>query len=150
MAQFKSEQFLPTTIDKAWDFFSSPGNLNLITPENMRFTIKTELPEKVFTGLLISYKVSPVPLIRFNWTTKITGVNEPYYFIDEQIRGPYKIWRHEHQFREINGGVLMTDIVTYEIGKYFFGWLAGKLFVHRKVKEIFNYRYSKLEELFPK
>ena len=149
MADFKSEQFLPTTIDKAWDFFSSPGNLNLITPENMRFTIKTELPEKIFTGLLISYKVSPAPLVRFNWTTKNTDVTEPFYFIDEQIRGPYKIWRHEHQFREINGGVLMTDIVTYEIGKSFLGWLAGKLFVHRKVREIFDYRYAKLEELFP-
>lgn len=150
MTEFKSEQFLPTTIGEAWDFFSSPGNLNLITPENMRFTIKSELPEKVFSGLLISYKVSPSPLLRFNWTTKITDVNEPFYFIDEQIHGPYKIWRHEHLFREVSGGILVTDIVTYEIGKSFFGWMAGKLFVHRKVKEIFRYRHSKLEVLFQK
>jgi ligand-binding SRPBCC domain-containing protein len=149
MTHFKSEQFLPATIGKAWDFFSSPVNLNLITPENMRFTIKTELPEKVFTGLLISYRVSSAPLIYFNWTTKITDVNEPFYFIDDQIRGPYKSWRHEHQFREVPGGVMMTDIVTYKIGKSFFGWIAGKLFVHRKVKEIFAYRHAKLKELFP-
>lgn len=116
----------------------------------MHFKIKSAVPEKIYTGLLISYHVSPLPFLKFNWVTKITGVDEPFTFTDEQIKGPYKIWQHQHQFHAVEGGVLMKDIVRYEIGKSFFGWIAGKLFVHRKVKKIFDYRHAKLELLFPK
>jgi ligand-binding SRPBCC domain-containing protein len=150
MPQLKIEQLLPITIDTAWDFFSSPANLNVITPESMRFTIISELPDKIYSGLLIHYKISPLPFTRFNWTTKITDVEDPFFFADEQIKGPYKLWRHEHMFEIVPGGVKITDTVTYEIGKSFLGWIAGKLFVHKKVKKIFSFRKKKLDELFPK
>ena len=72
------------------------------------------------------------------------------YFVDEQRKGPYRIWHHEHYFKKVDGGVLMTDKLYYAIGKSVFGWLAGKLFVHKKVRAIFEFRGKQLEELFGK
>jgi len=146
----KSEQFLPVTIEKAWEFFSNPKNLNEITPENMSFKILTELPTKVHEGLLIKYKVSPLLNIPMNWVTRICKVDEPNLFMDEQLEGPYKVWKHEHHFKKVDDGVLMTDIVTYDIGKGFLGDIAGWLFVHARVEGIFTYRKTKLEQLFGK
>jgi len=86
--------------------------------------------------------------IAMGWVTEITHIREKEYFVDEQRRGPYLIWHHEHHFRAVEGGVIMTDLLHYDIGKSIFGWIAGKLFVHKKVKQIFEYRYTTLETLF--
>jgi ligand-binding SRPBCC domain-containing protein len=86
--------------------------------------------------------------IPVNWVTEITHIKDLAYFVDEQRKGPYRMWHHEHHFKEVPEGVLMTDILHYEIGKSIFGWLAGKLFVHRKVKEIFQYRNKILSTYF--
>jgi ligand-binding SRPBCC domain-containing protein len=75
-------------------------------------------------------------------------VVEKKFFVDEQRQGPYHIWHHEHHFEATPNGVLMTDILHYDIGKSIFGWLAGKLFVDKQVQAIFDYRYKKLESLF--
>jgi ligand-binding SRPBCC domain-containing protein len=86
--------------------------------------------------------------IPVDWYTEITHLKELEFFVDEQRKGPYKVWHHEHRFKEVEHGVLMTDILHYDIGKWIFGWMAGKLFVHKKVKEIFSYRYQVLETYF--
>ena len=84
------------------------------------------------------------------WVTEITHIMEGKYFVDEQRKGPYKTWHHEHHFEEVDGGVMMTDILHYDIGKSLFGWIAGKLFVHKKVSEIFDFRFKALESYFKK
>ena len=145
----RTEQFLPISLDEAWDFFSSPANLNEITPETMTFRVLSELPDKMYPGLMINYKVSPVLNIPLSWTTEITHVSHQKYFVDEQRLGPYNIWHHEHHFEAMKGGVMMRDILHYDIGKSFIGVIVGHLFIHRKVRSIFDYRFRKLELLFP-
>ena len=145
----KTTQFLPLSIEEAWAFFSSPANLNNITPSDMSFDITSEVPEKMYEGLIITYKVSPFLNLPLDWVTEITHISEPHYFVDEQRKGPYRIWLHEHHFRQVEGGVEMTDILYYDVGKWVFGWLASWLFVDRKVRQIFSFREKKLEELFP-
>lgn len=145
----KTTQFLPVPLEEAWAFFSSPANLDTITPESMTFRVLSDLPGKIYPGLIINYKVAPVFRIPLHWTTEITHVSEGVYFVDEQRSGPYRIWHHEHHFEERDGGVLMTDILHYDIGKWLLGRLAGALFVDAKVKAIFAYRYEKLQKIFP-
>jgi ligand-binding SRPBCC domain-containing protein len=150
MKSLRQEQFLPISINEAWEFFSSPKNLNQVTPKELNFEITSEVPDKMYEGLIICYKIKPMLNIKVNWCTEITHIKRLEFFIDEQRKGPYKIWHHEHHFREVEGGVVMTDILYYDIGKSIFGWIAGKLFVNKKVKEIFDYRYKALENYFEK
>lgn len=146
----RSEQFLPISLEKAWDFFSSPKNLNEITPADITFKILSDLPEKMYPGLIINYKVAPVLNIPLAWTTEITQVVPMQYFVDEQRKGPYHIWHHEHHFEEVEGGVMMRDILHYDIGRWLLGDLMGALFIHKKVKGIFDFRFRKLETMFGK
>ena len=148
MKKLKQEQFLPLNIDEAWDFFATPLNLNKITPDDMVFIFTSKVPDKMYSGLIISYKIKPFLNIPLNWVTEITHIEDKAYFVDEQRKGPYNIWHHEHHFKAVDGGVLMTDILHYDIGKSIFGWLAGKLFVNKKVKQIFEYRNKMLVEVF--
>lgn len=114
----------------------------------MVFEIKSELPEKMYEGLIIIYRIKPMLNIPIDWCTEITHIKEKEFFVDEQRKGPYSMWHHEHHFKTVEGGVLMTDILYYDIGKSIFGWMAGKLFVHNKIRDIFNYRYQILETYF--
>lgn len=114
----------------------------------MVFEITSKVPDKIYEGLLINYKIKPMMNVVVHWCTEITIVKPLCYFVDEQRKGPYKLWHHEHHFKAADGGVMMTDILNYDIGKSVLGWLAGELFVHRKVKQIFEYRYKVLEEYF--
>ena len=104
MYQLKRTQFIKTDLKTAWDFFSSPGNLKKITPDYMGFDVKTELPDKMYEGLMIEYTVKPLLGIPMNWITEIKTVKELEFFVDEQRKGPYKIWHHEHHFKEVDGG----------------------------------------------
>jgi ligand-binding SRPBCC domain-containing protein len=77
-------------------------------------------------------------------------VQEHLFFVDEQRFGPYRLWHHQHLFRKIDGGVEMTDIVHYKNPLWFLGDLANWLFVKKKLRHIFDYRFKKVEELFGK
>lgn len=149
MKQLLFTQFLPITLDEAWTFFANPANLNLITPDKMHFKTIGEVPDKMHDGLLIRYKIKPMMNIPMNWVTKIISVKEKESFADMQLKGPYKLWLHEHHFKAVPGGVMMTDDLKYDIGIGPLGWIAGKLWVDRQVNEIFRYRENKLKELFP-
>jgi len=150
MKRLKQEQFLPITLDEAWHFFATPKNLNEITPSDMIFEIVSVLPEKMYAGMLINYRLKPMLNIPISWCTEITHIKEKEYFVDEQRQGPYKMWHHEHHFKAVDGGVLMTDILHYDIGKWIAGWIASKLFVDKKVNAIFEYRSKMLETYFKK
>jgi ligand-binding SRPBCC domain-containing protein len=143
-------QKLPITLEKAWSFFSNPYNLREITPPQMNFQIQHTLPEKVYEGMFIGYKVSPLAGIPMEWVTEITHVKEPYFFIDEQRKGPYEIWHHEHHFEEIENGILMTDKLYYSLPFGFLGRAVNRLVVRNKVLDIFGYRKKVLENLFRK
>jgi len=141
---------MPITLDMAWDFFSSPLNLAKITPNNMGFKVTSDYnaETKVYAGMIITYKISPVLGIKMNWMTEITHVAEKQYFVDEQRFGPYAMWHHQHHFKEIEGGVLMNDILHYAIPYGAIGRLSNSIFVGNKVKQIFAYREKAIEKLF--
>ena len=148
MYQLNRKQIVKTDLKTCWDFFSSPQNLKKITPEYMGFNIKYELPEKMYEGLMIEYTVKPVLGIPMTWVTEIKTVKDNLFFVDEQRKGPYKIWHHEHHFKEVDGGIEMTDIVSYEIPLGIIGRLAHSLFVRKKLESIFNYRIQMVDEIF--
>tara|TARA_B100001109_G_C18863085_1_gene475153 strand:+ start:91 stop:552 length:462 start_codon:yes stop_codon:yes gene_type:complete len=140
---------LPIDISDAWNFFSDPRNLNKITPENMGFHITSDFFQKeMYEGMIITYKVSPFGGLKLNWMTEITHINQDSFFVDEQRVGPYKVWHHEHHFKAIEGGVEMTDIVNYVVPMGFLGRLIEPILVRPKLKQIFDYRTSKMVELF--
>lgn len=149
MKKLEFVQDLPISLEEAWAFFSSPKNLNEITPPEMNFRILDELSEKMYPGMFIRYRIVPFLGIPMYWVTELTHIREGEFFVDEQRSGPYKIWHHEHHFTPIPGGVRMTDKLYYDIGMGPLGWLAGQLFVHKQVRSIFDYRYTKLQQLFP-
>jgi ligand-binding SRPBCC domain-containing protein len=146
----KTEQKLPISLEEAWVFFSSPKNLNEITPKDMGFVITNSPSPKMFAGQIITYKVSPLAGIKMDWMTEITQVADRQYFIDEQRFGPYALWHHQHHFEEIDGGVLMRDEVNYKLPFGLLGVLAHLVFVKNKLKQIFDYRHKVLEERFGK
>jgi len=145
------EQMIPASIPEVWDFISSPKNLKKITPEYMGFDIVTKnLPEKMYPGIIIAYDVKPFLGIKMRWISEITHVKELEYFIDEQKSGPYRLWHHQHHIKSIEGGVLMTDLVNYQPPFGFIGSIANKLVIKGQLKEIFDFRTKKIEELFGK
>ena len=146
MYQLKRTQIIKTDLQSAWDFFSSPKNLKKITPDYMGFDIKTDLPEKMYEGLMIEYTVKPLLGIPMNWVTEIKTVKDLKFFVDEQRVGPYKIWHHEHHFKEVEEGIEMTDIVSYELPFGILGRLMHPILVRKKLEEIFDYRFKAVEE----
>jgi len=129
MYQLKRQQLVKTDMATCWDFFSSPGNLQKITPKYMGFDVLTEVPEKMYEGLMIEYRVRPLLGIPMNWITEITHVKEHQFFVDEQRKGPYRIWHHEHHFETVDNGVLMSDIVSYELPFGILGKIAHPILV---------------------
>lgn len=141
-------QKLPIEVDEAWDFLSDPKNLKTITPDYMGFNILSGADRTMYPGQIIQYIVTPVAGIPTKWVTEITHVKEGEYFVDEQRFGPYALWHHKHFIRPIENGVEMEDIVDYKLPMGNLGRLAHPILVKPKLKEIFDYRYTKLIELF--
>lgn len=139
--RIKSVQVLPVTLEQAWKFFSDPNNLQHITPKAMGFTVKSEAHgDRIYHGQIIEYSLKPLLGIKMYWMTEITHVQEYRFFVDEQRFGPYSLWHHQHHFKEVPGGVEMTDIVHYRIPLGWLGDLANALFVRRKLDKLFAYR----------
>lgn len=141
-------QNLPLTREEAWDFFSRPENLGRITPSDLGFEVTSPLPERMYAGMIVTYRVRPLAGLSVPWTTEITHVREPEFFVDEQRSGPYRFWHHQHRFEPISDGVCMTDLVHYQLP---FGWLGDCLAggtVGRRLERIFAYRRQVLTRLF--
>lgn len=116
----------------------------------MQFKITSDYTAetKMYAGMLITYIISPFFGLKMNWMTEITHVKEGEYFVDEQRFGPYALWHHQHHFKAIKGGVLMTDILDYAIPYGAIGRLANAVLVEKQVKQIFDYRVGAIERLF--
>ena len=144
----RKTQFLPITVDRAWEFLSNPKNLKVITPDYMGFHILSGADRPMFAGQIVQYIVTPVLGIKTKWVTEITHVVDKHYFVDEQRFGPYALWHHKHFIKAVDGGVEMEDIVDYKLPFGILGQLVHPVLVKPKLEEIFNYRAKKLEELF--
>jgi ligand-binding SRPBCC domain-containing protein len=143
MYQLRFEQKIPTNIENVWNFISDPRNLKKITPSYMGFQITNEpIAEKMYAGMIIAYKVTPLLSIPMQWVTEITHVQEMEYFVDEQRIGPYTLWHHQHRISEIEGGTLMQDIVSYKPPFGPLGILANSLIIESQLKSIFEYRFQ--------
>ncbi|RYD55077.1 MAG: hypothetical protein EOP56_17045 [Sphingobacteriales bacterium] len=145
------KQLINRPIEEVWAFFSNPGNLATLTPDYMNFRVTSETDiEHIYAGQIITYKVSPLLGIPLFWMTEITQVRELQFFIDEQRRGPYRLWHHQHHFSRQDGKTLMTDIVHYQLPLYILGNIAHAVFVKKQLHDIFDYRHRTIESLFNK
>ena len=142
------EQVLPVTMEQAWEFFSSPANLNEITPGELGFQITSPPCAEMFDGQIITYRVKIAPGVWMPWVTEIKCVDSGRSFVDEQRFGPYRFWHHRHHFEPAEGGVRMRDTVHYGLPLGPLGGLAHALFVRRKLEWIFNFRKQVLKERF--
>ena len=138
------EILLPRPLEEVFPFFADAQNLEAITPNWMSFSIITPKPIEMRVGTLIDYKlrVRGIPL---RWRSEITVWQPPFRFVDEQRRGPYRQWIHEHTFEARDGGTLCRDSVRYAV---LGGRIIERLFVRRDVETIFEFRQKKLREIF--
>lgn len=146
--KIETVQHINASIEECWAFFSSPENLKTITLDNMSFEIQDFDNKPMYPGQIITYTLKPLLGIKINWMTLITVAKENQYFIDEQRFGPYALWHHKHFFEATANGTKMTDIVHYALPFGYLGRMMNTLIVKNKLKEIFDYRHKKIEELF--
>ncbi|MCW1886840.1 SRPBCC family protein [Luteolibacter flavescens] len=142
------EQTLPLSLDEAWSFFSSPRNLEAMTPPDLGFRIIHCPSDTMHEGQIIEYRVKALPLLWMTWVTEIKAVEDRRSFIDEQRFGPYRFWHHRHTFEAVEGGVKMTDLVHYALPFGPLGEIAHGLFVRRKLEGIFRFRREELDRRF--
>jgi ligand-binding SRPBCC domain-containing protein len=145
----KRSQKLPIDLYQAWNFFSSPENLALITPPYMGFKITGGFKKaSMVKGMAINYIVKPVLNLPLKWETEIIQTRDYHSFIDVQRKGPYRLWHHIHMFKEDYNGIIMYDEIKYVVPFGCIGKIMHKLFIRKRIEDIFNYRKKKLKELF--
>ncbi|MDR6846542.1 SRPBCC family protein [Flavobacterium granuli] len=144
----ESVQYINASLEECWAFFSNPRNLQKITPKTMGFEITDFDNQSMYAGQIIQYKISPLLGLKLNWTTEITQIKDRVYFIDDQRFGPYSFWHHKHFFEATPNGVKMTDVIHYALPFGFLGRIVNALIVKNKLKEIFDYRFQKVNQLF--
>lgn len=144
----EAKQTLLVSKSDCWKFFSNPQNLQKITPPDMDFEIKSDLPSKVYAGQIIIYRIKLFPGIKISWVTEIKEVIEEEFFIDEQRFGPYKFWHHQHRFIETSSGIEIHDLVHYSIPFGMIGKIIHRIIIKKKLNRIFQYRRKILEEKF--
>ena len=144
-----SKQNVPATMEEVWQFFSDAKNLLAVTPPHLSLKVTNKVyGNVVYAGQVMTYTVKPLAGIPLAWMTEITHVEPQKYFVDEQRKGPYKLWHHQHHFKEIEGGVEMIDLVHYRLPAGILGNLANALVIKKELRKIFSYRYQKIVELF--
>jgi len=119
-------QWLPIPPAEAWRFFSSPRNLEKMTPPGMGFQIVSLPSETLYEGEIIQYRVKLMPGIWLPWVSEIKAIDEGKSFVDDQVSGPFKFWHHRHFFEEKEGGTLVGDLIHYAVGFGPFGEIAGR------------------------
>jgi ligand-binding SRPBCC domain-containing protein len=134
-------------LPEVFDFFSRAENLEALTPPWLNFKILDVKPQPVQQGTLINYslRIHGIPV---RWTSEIIEWEPPHRFVDLQLSGPYKLWRHEHRFETCQGGTLITDTINLALPLGFLGRLAYKIKLESDVKEIFAFREKTIRSLF--
>ena len=142
---YKSELLIAGPLDQVFPFFGDAANLEVITPPWLNFKIITPRPVEMRVGAIIDYRLR-VHGLPMRWRTLITCWEPPLRFVDEQLRGPYRVWVHEHTFESKGNKTLARDHVRYAPPG---GWITDRLFVRRDVERIFAYRTEALRRRFP-
>jgi len=145
--QLTREQWIDRPVDEVFSFFADAGNLETITPPWLRFRILTPRPIEMRSGALIDYtlRVRGLPI---RWTTEIVEWTPPHRFVDRQLRGPYRLWHHLHEFFAEGNRTRMLDTVDYVLPFGPLGRLAHFGWVRRDLEQIFDYRQRQIETLF--
>jgi ligand-binding SRPBCC domain-containing protein len=141
----RREQWLPAPLERVFPFFSDAANLQRITPPEVGFQIETPLPLEMRVGATLDYRLRLFG-VPFRWRTRITTWDPPHGFIDEQVRGPYRLWRHVHAFRPDADATVMTDEVHYALPLAPVGEIAH-FAVRRQLERIFDFRAQTVPEL---
>lgn len=145
----KTEQTVQAPLDKVWSFFSTPKNLNALTPSDMAFQVTSGNVDKMYQGQIISYQIEILPKIKQSWVTEITNVQPKEFFVDEQRFGPYAMWHHEHHFQAIDAQTTqMNDIVSYKLPLGLLGKIITGKAIQNRVRTIFEYREKAVNEIF--
>jgi ligand-binding SRPBCC domain-containing protein len=148
MYTLERQMLVQTSLATAWDFLKDPANLNTITPPDLHFRILSELPEAMFDGLLIEYRIA-IPLFGERaWTAEIKHIREGRSFVDEQRLGPFSFWYHYHELEEAGDKVQIIDRVHFRLPFGPIGTLMHGLYVKRTLERIFDYRRERLKALF--
>lgn len=139
-----TSHWLPRQPDEVFDFYADAFNLERLTPPWLRFEVVTLPPITMQAGVEIDYRLR-LHGLPMKWRSRITAWEPPHHFVDEQMRGPYRRWVHEHTFTSSEGGTLVRDQVQYAM---LGGWLADRLLVRRDLRQIFDYRQRRLAQIF--
>lgn len=144
----RRSQILAMSLERCWNFFSDPRNLEKITPPSLEFRIVSELPNEIHPGLMIRYTVTPLFRVRMTWLTEITQAQSPHFFVDEQRLGPYRLWHHEHFFRAVDSQQTeVRDHVHYVPPFGPFGAILNRFLIRPQLERIFDFREEKMREL---
>jgi hypothetical protein len=144
----RREQVVPRPLEEVFEFFSDARNLRKITPPWLNFQVLTAGPIDLHPGTLLDYRLKWHGL-SIRWRTRIVSWNPPGAFVDEQIRGPYRMWHHSHKFTAEVGGTRMVDVVNYQLPLGILGAIAHRLAVRRDLERVFDYRRQVIASLFP-
>lgn len=147
MYNLHREQIVNKPLDEVFAFFEKPENLEVITPPWMKFKIKTPLPLIMKIGAEFDYKIILLG-IPLKWKTIITEYEPPYKFIDEQKKGPYKLWVHTHTFEAVGDKTKIIDSVDYNLSGGMLGGIINKIYISRNLKAIFDYRTVAIKKIF--
>ena len=141
---------VPRPLAETWAFFSRPENLEQLTPPDVRFEIKSPVAGvEMYPGMIIQYRVTPLPGFTTEWVTEITHIAHHRYFIDDQRVGPFALWHHQHHFRALDDHrTEMHDILHYQAPLGPLGSVADRLFVRRQVEGIFSAREEAIRRIF--
>ena len=141
------EQSVSTTLAAAWNFLKNPANLNRITPADLKFQVVSPVPEEMYNGLIIEYRIA-IPFIGVRkWVAELKHISALHSFVDEQRLGPYSFWYHYHELVEQGDRVKIIDRVFYEVPYGLLGKAMHALFVRKTLERIFHFRKEKLTEL---
>ena len=143
----KYKQLINKNLDDVFSFFSNPENLSKITPKKLGFNILTPCPIEMYEGQLIDYTIKILGK-KIRWRTLITKYDSPNMFIDQQLKGPYSMWHHTHQFKEVKSGVEIIDTINYVMPFGILGRIVNILFVKNDLNKIFQYRKKVIEQYF--
>lgn len=139
--------WLPADVETVFAFFAEAGNLERLTPPLLRFEILTPQPIEMAEGTLIDYRLR-IRGLPVRWRTRIAAWDPPHRFVDEQLRGPYRMWVHEHTFEPSDNGTVVRDRVRYRVPGGPLAPLVHRLIVRRDVEAIFDFRERELRRIF--
>jgi len=147
MYTLETEQIVKAGLEQTWDFLKNPANLNSITPDDLHFDIISNVPDVMFDGLIIEYRITIPFLGKQNWVAEIKHIRDKHSFVDEQRVGPYRFWYHYHEIKETKAGVKIIDRVYYAVPFGLFGRLLHTIYIRKTLERIFAHRKIKLAEI---